>query len=45
MKSKITVIGIGPGNAGDMTTGAIEALRWQISLSATNIIFRSSPRS
>lgn len=27
MKSKITVIGIGPGNAGDMTTGAIEALR------------------
>lgn len=27
MKSKITVIGIGPGNAGDMTTGAIEALK------------------
>ncbi len=27
MKSKITVIGIGPGNAGDMTTGAIDALR------------------
>ncbi len=27
MKSKITVIGIGPGNIGDMTSAAIEALR------------------
>lgn len=27
MKQKITVIGIGPGNAGDMTANAIEALR------------------
>lgn len=27
MKPKITVIGIGPGNAGDMTAYAIEALR------------------
>ena len=27
MKTKITVIGIGPGNIGDMTSNAIEALR------------------
>ena len=27
MKSKITVIGIGPGHEGDMTSRAIEALR------------------
>lgn len=27
MKTKITVIGIGPGNVGDMTSSAIEALR------------------
>ena len=27
MKTKITVIGIGPGNVGDMTSNAIEALR------------------
>lgn len=27
MKSKITVIGIGPGNIADMTAAAIEALR------------------
>lgn len=27
MKSKITVVGIGPGNSGDMTAGAISVLR------------------